>query len=60
MELGADACLVNSAIALAERPVDMARAMKLGVEAGRTAHLAGRMPKRQYAAASSPTAGVVQ
>ena len=60
MELGADACLVNSAIALAERPVDMARAMKLGVEAGRTAHLAGRMPKRQYASPSSPAAGVVQ
>lgn len=60
MELGADACLVNSAIALAERPVDMARAMNLGVEAGRTAYLAGRMPKRQYASPSSPTAGVVQ
>ena len=60
MELGADACLVNSAIALAERPVDMARAMMLGVEAGRTAYLAGRMPKRQYASPSSPTAGVVQ
>ena len=60
MELGADACLVNSAIALAERPVDMARAMGLGVDAGRTAYLAGRMPKRQYASPSSPTAGVVQ
>ncbi len=60
MELGADACLVNSAIALAERPEDMARAMKLGVEAGRTAFLAGRMPKKQYAPPSSPTAGVVQ
>lgn len=60
MELGADACLVNSAIALADRPVDMARAMKLGVEAGRTAYLAGRMPKRQYASPSSPVAGVVQ
>lgn len=60
MELGADACLVNSAIALAERPVDMARAMSLGVEAGRAAYLAGRMPRRQYASPSSPTAGVVQ
>ncbi len=59
MELGADACLVNSAIALAQRPVDMALAMKLGVEAGRTAYLAGRMPKRQYASPSSPTTGVV-
>lgn len=60
MELGADACLVNSAIALAERPADMARAMMWGVEAGRMAYLAGRMPKRQYASPSSPTAGVVQ
>lgn len=60
MELGADACLVNSAIALAERPVDMARAMKLGLEAGRLAYLAGRIPKRQYASPSSPTRGVVQ
>lgn len=60
MELGADACLVNSAIALAERPVEMARAMKLGLEAGRLAYLAGRIPKRQYASPSSPTSGVVQ
>jgi thiazole synthase len=60
MELGADACLVNSAIALAERPVEMARAMAMGVEAGRIAYLAGRMPKREAASPSSPTTGLVQ
>lgn len=60
MELGADACLVNSAIALAQDPVAMARAMALGVEAGRTAYLAGRMTKRPTASPSSPTAGVVR
>lgn len=60
MELGADACLVNSAIALADNPELMARAMALGVQAGRTAHLAGRMAKRDYASASSPTTGIVR
>ncbi len=60
MELGADACLVNSAIALADDPAAMARAMALGVEAGRIAHLAGRMAKRDYASASSPTTGIVR
>lgn len=60
MELGADACLVNSAIALAENPEQMARAMSMGVEAGRIAYLAGRMPKRESASPSSPTTGVVQ
>jgi thiazole synthase len=59
MELGSDACLVNSAIALAGDPVEMARAMAMGVEAGRRAHRAGRMPKRAYASASSPLEGVV-
>lgn len=59
MELGADACLVNSAIALAEDPARMARAMALGVQAGREAYLAGRMPKKAYASASSPLEGVV-
>lgn len=60
MELGADACLVNSAIALADNPELMARAMALGVQAGRMAHLAGRMAKRDYASASSPTTGIVR
>jgi len=59
MELGAAACLVNSAIALAERPAEMARAMALGVEAGRLAYRAGRMARKAYAAASSPLEGVV-
>lgn len=60
MELGADACLVNSAIALAGDPARMARAMRLGVEAGRACYLAGRIPKRDYATASSPTTGIVR
>ena len=54
MELGADAVLVNSAIALAQDPVLMADAMKQGVEAGRKAFRAGRIPKKAYASASSP------
>jgi thiazole synthase len=57
MELGADAVLLNTAIAHADDPVMMARAMKAGVEAGRWAHLAGRIPKRLYAMASSPLEG---
>jgi thiazole synthase len=60
MELGADACLVNSAIALANNPVEMAAAMAMGVKAGRKAFLAGRMEKKVYASPSSPTTGVVQ
>jgi thiazole synthase len=60
MELGADAVLMNTAIAAAEDPARMARAMKLAIEAGRLASLAGRMPKRIYAAASSPVAGKIQ
>src|SRR5207248_3104145 len=59
MELGADGVLMNTAIAAAEDSVKMARAMKLSVEAGRLAYEAGRMPKRLYAAASSPLVGVV-
>jgi thiazole synthase len=59
MELGADGVLMNTAIAAADDPVRMARAMKLAVEAGRLAYEAGRMPKKLYAAASSPLAGVV-
>ncbi len=54
MELGVDALLMNTGIAAAHDPVRMARAMKLAVEAGRDAFLAGRMPKRLYASASSP------
>jgi len=58
MELGADAVLVNTAVARADDPVRMARAMRLGTEAGRLAWLAGRMPKSALAQASSPTEGV--
>src|SRR5437773_2249826 len=60
MELGFDGVLMNTAIAAAEDSEAMATAMKLGVEAGRHAYLAGRMPKKLYAAASSPMAGVVR
>ncbi len=59
MELGADAVLMNTAIAGAKEPVQMARAMRLAVEAGRLAYLAGRIPRRMYANASSPLEGVV-
>jgi thiazole synthase len=59
MELGADGVLMNTAIALADDAEKMARAMKLGVEAGRLAFEAGRMPKKLYATASSPLAGVI-
>jgi len=59
MELGFDGILMNTAIAAAEDAAAMARSMKLAVEAGRLAFLAGRMPKKLYATASSPTAGVV-
>jgi thiazole synthase len=58
MELGADAVLVNSAVALARDPALMAEAIKEGVEAGRKAYTAGRMPKRAQASASSPTEGI--
>src|SRR2546425_10373017 len=60
MELGADAVLVNTAIAEAVDSAKMAQAMKLAIEAGRLAYVAGRMPKRLYASASSPLAGVVR
>ncbi len=59
MELGADAVLMNTAIAGAQDPVQMARAMRLAVEAGRLAWLAGRIPRRMYANASSPLEGVI-
>jgi thiazole synthase len=57
MELGCDGVLMNSAIANARNPVQMARAMKLAVQAGREAYLAGRMPRRFAAVPSSPSAG---
>ena len=60
MELGCDAILLNSAIALADHPVQMALAMKYGVEAGRLAFEAGRIPKKLYGSASSPVEGVVR
>src|SRR6476469_6431862 len=59
MELGYDGVLLNTAIAEAEDSELMARAMRLAVEAGRAAFLAGRMPKREYAVASSPTVGAI-
>jgi thiazole synthase len=59
MELGCDGVLMNTAIAAAQRPVLMASAMKKAVEAGREAFLAGRMPRKLYASASSPLDGTV-
>ena len=59
MELGCDGVLMNTAIAGAQDPVRMARAMKLAVEAGRDAFLAGRIPRKRYASASSPVDGLV-
>jgi thiazole synthase len=60
MELGYDGVLMNTAIAEAEDAEKMAEAMKLAVQAGRLAYLAGRMPKKLYASASSPVSGVVR
>ena len=59
MEMGADALLVNSAIALAQNPVAMGRAMGLAAIAGRLAYLSGRIPVKQYATASSPLTGTI-
>ena len=59
MEMGCEAVLVNTAIAEAQNPVLMAEAMKLSVESGRKAFLAGRMPKKQYGDPSSPTSGLI-
>jgi thiazole synthase len=58
MELGCDGVLMNTAIAAAKNPVLMASAMRKGIEAGRDAYLAGRMPKRRFASASSPLDGL--
>jgi thiazole synthase len=60
MELGCHAVLMNTAIAQAKNPVEMAEAMRLGVEAGRLAYRAGRMPIRGHANASSPTSGLIE
>jgi thiazole synthase len=60
MEAGADACLVNTAIAQAQDPGLMAEAFRQGVEAGRKAYIAGRIPRKPMATASSPVAGVPQ
>ena len=60
MEIGADACLVNTAVALAENAPLMAAAIAEGVAAGRKAFLAGRIPRKAYASASSPLEGVLR
>ena len=60
MEIGADAVLLNTSVALSADPPAMAEAMKLAVQAGRAAYQAGRIPKKAYASASSPTEGVAR
>ncbi|MBI4519951.1 MAG: thiazole synthase, partial [Gemmatimonadetes bacterium] len=60
MEQGVDGVLMNTAIAAAEDPVRMANAMRLAVQAGRLAYLAGRMPRREIAVPSSPTTGMLE
>ncbi|GAC1558331.1 MAG: thiazole synthase [Herpetosiphon sp.] len=60
MELGCDGILLNTAIARAKDPVKMARAMRLGLEGGRLAYEAGRIPRRLYATASSPVDGLIE
>jgi thiazole synthase len=59
LELGMDAVLLNSAVSQAKHPVEMAEAMRKGIEAGRLAYEAGRMPRRLYAKASSPEEGLI-
>jgi thiazole synthase len=59
MEQGVDGVLMNTGIAAAQDPVRMATAMRLAVDAGRLAYLAGRMPKREVAVPSSPTTGML-
>ncbi|MDQ0247159.1 thiazole synthase [Bacillus fengqiuensis] len=58
MELGADGVLLNTAVSGAKDPIGMAKAMKLAIEAGRLAYESGRIPKKRYATASSPTEGM--
>ena len=60
MELGCDGVLMNTAIAGAENPIQMAEAMNYAVRAGRLAYLAGRIPKKLYAQASSPVEGMIE
>ncbi len=60
MELGADGVLLNTGVALAKDPIRMAKAMKAAVESGRDAFLAGRIPRKLYASASSPIEGIVR
>lgn len=60
MELGVDGVLLNTGIAHAKDPLQMAQAMRLAAQSGRLAYLAGRIPKKLYATASSPTEGVIQ
>jgi thiazole synthase len=59
MELGVDGVLLNTGIAHAKDPLKMAQAMRMGVQAGRLAYLSGRIPKKLYATASSPTEGTI-
>jgi thiazole synthase len=59
MELGCDGVLMNTAIAAAQHPVLMASAMNKAIQAGREAYLAGRMPRRRFASASSPIDGII-
>lgn len=59
MEMGCEAVLMNSAIASAQNPILMASAMRKAIEAGREAYLAGRMPRKKYASASSPMEGTI-
>src|SRR5688572_13584098 len=60
MEQGVDGVLMNTAVAEARDPVAMARAMKLAIEAGRLAYLAGRMPRREIGVPSSPVTGMLE
>jgi thiazole synthase len=59
MELGADGVLLNTGVAHAKDPIRMAEAMRHAIEAGRLAYLSGRIPKKLYATASSPTEGTI-
>jgi thiazole synthase len=60
MELGCHGLLMNTGIAGAKDPVSMAKAMNMAVQAGRLAYLAGRIPKKLYASASSPVEGMIE
>ena len=60
MEMGIDGILMNTAVAQAKDPVKMARAMRMAIESGRLAYEAGRIPKKLYAQASSPTEGMIE